>query len=827
MAELRCRKTVVREGECEGEEQKQSESAPQIENSIKVDKDSLMEMCSKNTNGAGGAFCCNQEEQKDEKEEKEKNIKEVADGQNPCPVKRARNACRSLLFQRLVKLFFGCLAAVTCGMMYAVYLSTYHERKFWFSSRQELEREITFQGGSGVYYYYYKHMLTAPSFERGIYELMRDNRTISGQTINTVEHLSLYPELVTSLLYRITGCQDMIEPVYFYIGVVFGLQAVYITALFVSSWMLSGTWVAGMLAVAWYIINRPDTTKVDYAIPQRDNWVLPYFSCQVAALTGFLSDNINSATEMFCYLLMSASTLTFILVWEHSHYVLFIQGLALFFLDSFDLVQSRKMADIHKVYLSSLFLAYVIQFQNTALLSSPLLSLLISSVLARYFQQNMKNGPLVARVMKIFLHFYLSFTTGITFSYMVKRLMPVGDSDFILKFLEVKFGLNTTTDFVINQLLCQECFQTPSQDFFLRLTQASILPFYLLVLLICLMSILETIYRRLSGEPMKTNIILEDGRIGERPEVIYHVFHTMLFGALAMVFEGIKYLWTPYVCMFTAFGVCSPELWMTVFRWLKLKSIHPVVLALVLSTAVPTIIGFSLWREYFPHVIAELSELQEFHDPDTVELMTWIKTHAPMAAVFAGSPQLLGLVKLCSGLAVTSLPLYSDINLQKRSEDTYQVYAMRSAEDVYKILSLHKTSYVIIEESLCNEYHKGCRIKDLLDIANGHVCIKHHSLYSNHTLFTHFDNIGNINIGYMQYMILLSCKLHFFLTLVVALCPQQVVYDKGEIYSFSKHGRFCHEIKLNYSPYTNYFSRVFWNRSYHIYKVNSVISFQY
>uniref|UniRef100_A0A6Q2ZBL3 Uncharacterized protein n=1 Tax=Esox lucius TaxID=8010 RepID=A0A6Q2ZBL3_ESOLU len=669
MAELRCRKTVVREGECEGEEQKQSESAPQIENSIKA-----------------------------------------------------------LLFQRLVKLFFGCLAAVTCGMMYAVYLSTYHERKFWFSSRQELEREITFQGGSGVYYYYYKHMLTAPSFERGIYELMRDNRTISGQTINTVEHLSLYPELVTSLLYRITGCQDMIEPVYFYIGVVFGLQAVYITALFVSSWMLSGTWVAGMLAVAWYIINRPDTTKVDYAIPQRDNWVLPYFSCQVAALTGFLSDNINSATEMFCYLLMSASTLTFILVWEHSHYVLFIQGLALFFLDSFDLVQSRKVHIVLLMYLSSLFLAYVIQFQNTALLSSPLLSLLISSVLARYFQVEIA---------------FLSLLTQMAY-------------------------------FVINQLLCQECFQTPSQDFFLRLTQASILPFYLLVLLICLMSILETIYRRLSGEPMKTNIILEDGRIGERPEVIYHVFHTMLFGALAMVFEGIKYLWTPYVCMFTAFGVCSPELWMTVFRWLKLKSIHPVVLALVLSTAVPTIIGFSLWREYFPHVIAELSELQEFHDPDTVELMTWIKTHAPMAAVFAGSPQLLGLVKLCSGLAVTSLPLYSDINLQKRSEDTYQVYAMRSAEDVYKILSLHKTSYVIIEESLCNEYHKGCRIKDLLDIANGHV-----------------------------------------------------VYDKGEIYSFSKHGRFCHEIKLNYSPYTNYFSRVFWNRSYHIYKVNSVISFQY
>lgn len=61
----------------------------------------------------------------------------------------------------------------------------------------------------------------------------------------------------------------------------------------------------------------------------------------------------------------------------------------------------------------------------------------------------------------------------------------------------------------------------------------------------------------------------------------------------------------------------------------------------------------------------------------------------------------------------------------------------------------------------------------------------------------------------------------------VCSCPIQVVYDKGEVYSFSKHGRFCHEIKMNYSPYTNYFTRVFWNRSYHVYKVNSVISFQY
>ncbi|KAK5854672.1 hypothetical protein PBY51_004847 [Eleginops maclovinus] len=765
MTELKCRKKDNLDANKEEEERKH-EPAVQKTKPVKTEEDEV-------SNGRNGA----DKQQKDEGEVKKEDAQHKEDtSKTPeSTVQRSSNSSAGFL-QRLVRVFFGSLAAVACGMLYAAYLSAYHDRKFWFSTRQELEREITFQGGSGLYYYYYKQMLTATPFDRGFYELMQDNRTVAGQTLNAVERFSLYPELITSFIYRFTGSEEFVEPIYFYIGAVFGLQAVYVTALFVCSWVMSGTWVAGMLAVAWYVINRPDTTKVDYAIPLRDNWALPYFSCQVAALTGFLTNNISSATELFCYLTMSATTFTFLLVWEHSHYVLFLQGLCLFLLDAFDLLPSRKMAEIHMVYVSALLLAFFLQFKNATLLSSPLVSLLIGTLVARNYQQKMKTGPFLSRVMKLFVYFHLVFTTGITFSYLVKKCVQGEESDFFLKFLEVKFGLNTTTDFITNFLLCQESFQAPGQDLFLRLTQASVLPFYLLVLTVCLLSTLQTIYRRLSGQPMKTNLRLEDGRIGEQPEVIYHVFHTLLFGGLALLFDGMKYLWTPYVCMFTAFGVCSPDLWMTVFRWLKLKSIHPVVLSLILSTAVPTIIGFSLWREYCPRVLADLSEVQEFYDPDTVELVSWIKSQAPAAAVFAGSPQLLGTVKLCSGSAVTSLPLYTDINLLRRTEDTYQVYAMRSAEDIYKILTSHKTNYVIIEESTCNELslNKGCRIKDLLDISNGHV-----------------------------------------------------VYDKGEVYSFSKHGRFCQEIKMNYSPYTNYFTRVFWNRSYHVYKVNSVISFQY
>uniref|UniRef100_A0A452IGN3 Uncharacterized protein n=1 Tax=Gopherus agassizii TaxID=38772 RepID=A0A452IGN3_9SAUR len=646
-----------------------------------------------------------------------------------------------VLFQRFAKLFFGCVAAVTSGMMYAVYLSTYHERKFWFSSRQELEREITFQGDSAIYYSFYKELLKAPSFERGVYELTHNNKTVSLRTINAVQQMTLYPELIASVLYQASGSEEVIEPVYFYIGIVFGLQGIYMAALFVTSWVMSGTWLAGMLTVAWFIINRTDTTRIDYSIPLRENWALPYFACQVAALTGYLKNNINSSAERFCYLLVSASTYTFMMMWEYSHYLLFVQAVSLLLLDSFSLVQTDKVHEVYKIYLFSLFLGYLLQFENPALLVSPLLSLVAALMLSKCLQ----------------------------------TFVPHKENEHVLKFLEVKFGLNTTKNFTVNWLLCQESLQTPSQDFFLRLTQSSLLPFYILVLIICLSSVTQVILRRISGEPLKEKITLDDGRIGERPEIAYHVIHTMLMGSLAMMLEGIKYLWTPYMCMLAAFGVCSPELWMTLFKWLRLRAVHPVLLALILSMAVPSIIGFSLWKEYFPRIMTELSELQEFYDSDTVELMMWVKRQAPVAAVFAGSPQLMGMIKLCTGWMVTSLPLYNDVDLLQRNENIYQIYSKRSAEDIYKILTSYKATYLIIEDSICNEAGpvKGCRVKDLLDIANGHV-----------------------------------------------------VCDEGDSYAYSKYGRFCHEIKMNYSPYVNYFTRVYWNRSYFVYKINTVISFQ-
>lgn len=53
----------------------------------------------------------------------------------------------------------------------------------------------------------------------------------------------------------------------------------------------------------------------------------------------------------------------------------------------------------------------------------------------------------------------------------------------------------------------------------------------------------------------------------------------------------------------------------------------------------------------------------------------------------------------------------------------YQIYAKRSPEDVYALLRSFGADYVILEDSICYErrHQRGCRLRDLLDIANGHV----------------------------------------------------------------------------------------------------------
>ena len=50
--------------------------------------------------------------------------------------------------------------------------------------------------------------------------------------------------------------QTWMEPVFFYINTVFALHGLLVSSLFAMTWLMSGSWLAGLLTSIFYIINR-------------------------------------------------------------------------------------------------------------------------------------------------------------------------------------------------------------------------------------------------------------------------------------------------------------------------------------------------------------------------------------------------------------------------------------------------------------------------------------------------------------------------------------------------------------------------------------------
>ncbi|XP_043844011.1 probable C-mannosyltransferase DPY19L3 isoform X1 [Dromiciops gliroides] len=671
---------------------------------------------------------------------------------------------------KILSLTVGGTIGLCIGFLTSVYLATLHENDLWFSNIKEVEREISFRTECGLYYSYYKQMLQAPTISKGFHGLIYDNKTESMRTINILERMNIYQEVFLSILYRVLPIQTYLEPVYFYIYTLFGLQAMYVTALYVTSWLLSGTWLSGLLAAFWYVINRIDTTRVEFTIPLRENWALPFFAVQIAAITYLLRPHLQPLCERLTLLAVFISTFLFSLTWQFNQFMMLMQALVLFILDCLNMLPTTKVTWLYLIQLTSLLLVCVLQFFNSMILGSLLISFNLSVLIARKFQKNLKTGSFLNRLWKLLFHLALVLCLTIFLNSFIKQFLNLKSDEHIFKFLKAKFGFGATRDFDANLYLCEEAFGLLPFNTLERLSHTLLFYAYMFVLSIMVIVAVVVALRNLSDS---TNVqsMYKMGKctIALKPGTAYNLMHSVLFGCLAFSTMRMKYLWTSHMCVFASFGLCSSDIWELL---LKLVHLYTPKRMKMMRYSVPVLILIYLCYKFWPGMMAELSELREFYDPDTVELMNWIKSNTPRKAVFAGSMQLLAGVKLCTGRTLTNHPHYEDKGLRERTKEVYQIYAKRSPEEVYSLLRSFGTDYVILEDSICYErrHSRGCRLRDLLDIANGHV----------------MDGPGENDPD---------------------LKP-------------AKHPRFCEEIKRNLPSYSAHFTRVFQNKTFHVYKLS-------
>ncbi|XP_042584088.1 probable C-mannosyltransferase DPY19L3 isoform X3 [Cyprinus carpio] len=582
----------------------------------------------------------------------------------------------------------GLLLAGVIGLFHAWCVYSIHENLLWFSQLKEVEREISFRTECGLYYSYYKQMLKAPSIQQGLYELIHDNTTESKRTINILQRMNIYQEVFLSILYRILPIQTYLEPIYFYIYTVFALQTVYVIALFITSWLLSDSWLAGALSGVWYILNRVDTTRVEFTISLRENWSIPFFALQVAAITCYLRPQLKPIHQRVILWLVFVSTFCFCLTWQFNQFVLLVQALIIFTLDCLDFLTTEQVVSLYLMQVLSLLLVWLLQFCNSMILGSLVLSFIVSALFIKHFQTGLKTGGFVIRVGKLALHTLLVLTLTFTINYSAKKILQLKSDEHIFKFIKAKFGFGATRDFDASLYLCEEAFGLLPLDTFERLAGTVLLYPYLCTLsvlfILLLLVALSNLSTNGSGQASKEK---EDRTFRMRPDVAYNLLHTVFFGLLA-------------------------------FSTMRLKT--------------------------------------------------------PKRAVFAGSMQLLAGIKLCTGRVLTNHPHYEDQALRERTRQVYQIYARQSAEEVHKVLCSVGADYIVLEDSICYErrHSRGCRLRDLLDLANGHI----------------MDGPGENE-------------------------PDLIL---------ATHPRFCEAIKTDMTPYSTLFTRVFKNKTFHVYKLKKL-----
>uniref|UniRef100_A0A3Q1HTU4 Dpy-19 like C-mannosyltransferase 3 n=1 Tax=Anabas testudineus TaxID=64144 RepID=A0A3Q1HTU4_ANATE len=655
----------------------------------------------------------------------------------------------------------GWSVSVGLGLLCCIYVATLHENDLWFSNIKEVEREISFRTECGLYYSYYKQMLQAPSIQEGLSDLIHDNLTESKRTINLLQRMNIYQEVFLSVLYRSLPIQSYLEPVYFYIYTVFSLQAVYVIALYLTAWLLSGSWLAGTLTGVWYILNRVDTTRVEFTISLRENWSLPFLALQVTAITCYLRPQLTALQQKVLVWLMYVTTFCFCLTWQFNQFILLVQALVIYTLDCVDLLTTTQVTTLYLVQVSGLLSVWLLQFCNSMILGSLVLSFIVAALFVRHCQSGLKSGSLLVRLGKLLLHSAMVFLLTFTINYLAKVLLPLLPSFFSHSLFPL--------DFDASLYLCEEAFGLLPLDTLDRLASTLLLHPYSLTLLLLsgMLAVAALQNLRPKGSPPEERKGAAEGQLNAfRPDVAYNLLHTLFYGLLAFSTMRMKYIWTGHMCAVAAYGVCGKELWTLLLTTLRCNSKLRLV-----RYAVPLVMIGCLYYKFWPKLMEELSELREFYDPDTVELMTWISTKTPKRAVFAGSMQLLAGIKLCTGRVLTNHPHYEDKDLRERTKQVYQVYACRSPEEVHDILRAAGADYVVLENSICYErrHRRGCRLRDLLDLANGHI----------------MDGPGENDPD---------------------LAP-------------ASHPRFCEAIKTDTVAYTALFTRTFQNKTFHVYRV--------
>ncbi|KAJ8290860.1 hypothetical protein GJAV_G00018450, partial [Gymnothorax javanicus] len=627
-----------------------------------------------------------------------------------------------------IKIGISVILAAVAGIIHWYHLYYLFENDRHFSHLSTLEKEMAFRTEMGLYYSYFKTIIEAPSFVKGLFLIMNDRLTEYPLVINTLKRFNLYPEVVLASWYRIyTGimdffgvttkmcwsvnrgegltpvdsCEGMGDPAYFYVTFVFLLNGLMMSLFFVYGTYLSGSRLGGVVTVLCFFFNHGESTRVMWTPPLRESFSYPFLVLQMLLVTYILRSRTPGRKAFFA---LGISNVFFMLPWQFAQFVLLTQIASLFVSYILGYLTPARMQSVLVTHMASLGVCFVFMFGNSMLLTSFYASSLISiwgiialrDIIGRFCKPGV-----ITWVMQSLA--WVASTVALKF--LMSAIFGASDDAHISSLIKSKFS--SYKDFDTMMYTCAAEFDFMELETPLRYMKTILLPVNLLVLTVVGVKALQDIWRFLrhgeTSPPKPQHDPSEQTALFVNGELVYHSLQLLAFAVLAVLIMRLKLFLTPHMCVMASL-VCSRQL----FGWIGEKYRQQLLVFGLLSLM--AIQGVANLQNQWG-IMGEFSNLPQ------EELLEWIKDNTRPNAVFAGAMPTMASVKLSALRPIVNHPHYEDAGLRERTKLVYAMYSRKPAETVKRNLMRLGVDYFILEESWCTRRSRpGCSMPEIWDV---------------------------------------------------------------------------------------------------------------
>ncbi|CAM9267561.1 unnamed protein product [Lampetra fluviatilis] len=604
------------------------------------------------------------------------------------------------------------------GLVHWYHLSSLFENDRHFSHLSTLERELTFRTEMGLYYSYYKTIAEAPTFWSGLDMIMRDRLTEYPQVINTLKRFNLYPEVILGGMYRtylavtnslgiqtvqcwtvnrgnmlsaISSCEGMGDISYFYVNMVFFLNGLMMSVFFLYGTYLSGSVAGGLVAVLSFFFNHSEATRVMWTPPLRESFSYPFLVLQMLLVTRVLR---SPQVEKLTLGVLAGATVCFVLCWQFAQFVLLTQVACLFAVYILGYIDAEKMKKFVLLNVLCLVVSCTLMFGNEMLLSSFYAASLVA-IWVRHRHPLRNTSPSASSKLRSIHAFWAIVAQAgmwLAVTFVIKtawsRLLGVADDAHIFNILKSK--LTGYKDFDTQMYTCAPEFDFMEYQTVHKYTATLLLPVVLVVFAII-------VYKVRGGGGART------AQRDVKRTLVFHALMLIVFTVMAVLIMRLKLFLTPHLCLMASLLCSKKTLGEPRRKWL----VHALALVTV---ALMSVQGTS-------NIHAQWANVGEFSNVEQEDLVTWIKSHTPEDAVFAGAMPTMASIKLSTGRAIVNHPHYEDAGLRARTKKVYSVYSRKGAAEVKGILQEMDVDYLVLEDSWCTRRTKpGCSLPEIWDL---------------------------------------------------------------------------------------------------------------